>query len=256
MLTTLTSRAYRRTLVKRLSGFSASVELPAGGRVERALIRAMFMVLGRLAKMDGRVTEEDIRYASEIIKRMALSNEKRRQAIDFYEQGKHPASDLGEAINIAGKMIGRRSALAKLFMQIQCEAACLKGNLRLKDKMMLRNVAESLGYTKPEFLAMASATQSGHYRRSEGRSDHRPATEFAQSRRRSFLQNAYRVLQLEADVEDSEIRRAYLRMMSLNHPDKLASNNLSEAALRQAQENAMAIRSAYETLCGFRKIRA
>ncbi len=256
MLTTLMSRAYRKALVKRLSGFSALLELPAGGRVELALMKAMFMVLGRLAKMDGRVTEEEIRYASGIMKRMALTHEKRQQAIGFFEQGKHPHAALGEAINIAGKMIGRRSALAKLFMQIQCEAACLKGNLRLKDKMMLGDVAESLGYTRPEFLAMASATQSRCCQQAQGRSDHGPGAEFPQSCGRSFLQNAYRVLQLEPDVEDGEVRRAYLRMMSRNHPDKLASNNLSAAALRQAQENAIAIRSAYETLCGFRKIRA
>jgi len=44
-------------------------------------------------------------------------------------------------------------------------------------------------------------------------------------------------------------------MMSRYHPDKLASTNASEAALKQAQENTMAIRSAYEALCGFRKLR-
>lgn len=252
MLTVLTGRAYIKALVKRLSGFSAGVNLPAGGRAELAISKAMFMVLGRLAKMDGRVTKEEIGYANEIMKRMALNGEKRQQAIQSYEQGKYPDSDLSETVSIAAKISGRRSALAKLFMQIQCEAAYLKGSLKLKDKMMLRDIAELFGYNKSEFLAIASATQSEQYRRAEQRS----STEFFQPRGRSFLHNAYQVLQLEPGVEDSEIRRAYLRMMSRNHPDKLASNNLSETKLRQAQENAMAIRNAYETLCGFRKIRA
>jgi DnaJ like chaperone protein len=57
-------------------------------------------------------------------------------------------------------------------------------------------------------------------------------------------------------VEDGEIRRAYLRMMSRYHPDKLVRENLSEETLRIAQEKSTAIRSAYETVCGFRKIRA
>ena len=63
------------------------------------------------------------------------------------------------------------------------------------------------------------------------------------------------MLQLEPTAADGEIRRAYLRMMSRYHPDKLAASNVSEAALKQAQQNAMAIRDAYEALCGFRKIR-
>jgi len=251
MLTALTSKAYRKALFKRLSGFSAAAELPAGGRAEQRLSRAMFVVLGRLAKMDGRVTQEEIDYANQIMQRMALVGERRRQAISAYDQGKHPDADLSESVALAAKVIGRRSALAKLFLQIQCEAAYLKGNLRLKDKMLLRDVAEQLGYSKSEFLAIASATQSEQYQRAQTN----PRSEFLKPQGRSFLQNAYRVLQLESDAEDGEIRRAYLRMMSRYHPDKLASKDASEDVLKQAQENAMAIRSAYEALCGFRKLR-
>ena len=71
----------------------------------------------------------------------------------------------------------------------------------------------------------------------------------------SFIDNAYRVLQLERDVEDGEIRRAYLRMMSRYHPDKLLRENLTEESVRLAQEKSTAIRNAYEAVCGFRKIR-
>lgn len=251
MLTALTSKTYRKALFKRLSGFSAAVELPSGGRAELQLSHAMFIVLGRLAKMDGRVTQEEIDYASQVMQRMALSGEKRCRAIRAYEQGKHPATDVSESVALAAKVMGRRSALAKLFLQIQCEAAYLRGNLRLKDKMLLRDVAEQLGYSKSEFLAIASATQSERYQRA----DADPSSKFSKSQGRSFLQNAYRVLQLEPGVADGEIRRAYLRMMSRYHPDKLASRNASEDALRQAQENAMAIRNAYEALCGFRNLR-
>lgn len=252
MITVLMSRAYRKALVKRLSGFSACLELPEGGRAEWLLSRAMFMVLGRLAKADGRVTEKEVHYASDVMKRMALCGEKRQQAIEFYEKGKHPESNLSEAVIAAAKVLKKRSALAKLFLQIQCEAAYLKGGLRLKDRIVLRDVAEQLGYSKSEFLAIASAIRSEHYQRAEAGS----GFECAQFQGRSFLWNAYRVLQLEPGAKEGEIRRAYLRMMSRNHPDKLANSNLSEAALRQAQENVMAIRNAYEALCGFKKIRA
>lgn len=251
MLTALTRKGYRKALLKRLSGFSEAAALPPGGRAEQQLSHAMFMVLGRLAKMDGRVTQEEIDYGSRIMQRMALVGEKRRWAIGAYNQGKHPDSPLTESVALAAKIIGRRTALAKVFLQIQCEAAYLKGNLRLKDKMLLRDVAEQYGYSKSEFLAIASATQSEQHQRAEAN----PRRETFRPQGRSFLQNAYRVLQLEPGVEDGEIRRAYLRMMSRYHPDKLASSNVSEDALRQAQENTMAIRSAYEALCGFRKLR-
>jgi DnaJ like chaperone protein len=242
MLSAMFNRAYKKALCKRLSGFSPEADIPAGGRTEQVFIRAMFMVMGRLAKMDGWVTEEEIQYANGIMKCMGLGNASRQQAIHAYEQGKHPDSELGPSVAFMVNAIGRRSALSKLFIQIQCRAAYLKGELRLKDKMMLRSVAELLGYDKTEFLSICAETQ--------GAPNARP------QRIRSFLQNAYSELQLEPGAADGEIRRAYLRMMSRNHPDKLVKDNLSEESLRQAQEKAMAIRSAYETVCGFRKIRA
>ncbi|PCJ22854.1 MAG: co-chaperone DjlA [SAR86 cluster bacterium] len=242
MLFTLFNRPYKKALFKRLSGFSPGADIPCGGRTELAFTMAMFMVMGRLAKMDGRVTEDEIQYANGIMKLMGLNSESRTQAIGFYEYGKHPGAEIFNSVGMMVKAIDQRSALAKLFMQIQCRAACLKGELRLKDKMLLRDVAEKLGYNKAEFQSMCSEEKV--------QSPAKPI------KARSFLQNAYRVLQLEPSVADGEIRRAYLRMMSRNHPDKLASNNLSEESLRQAQEDSMAIRSAYETVCGFRKIRA
>ena len=41
--------------------------------------------------------------------------------------------------------------------------------------------------------------------------------------------------------------------MSRYHPDKLVSVGRGSPALRQAQENFLAVRQAYETICGFRK---
>ena len=252
MLTALNSRAYRKALTKRLSGFSVAADLPSGGRAEQQLIDAMFMALGRLAKMDGRVTVGEINYAEQVMKRMALCGDKRRQAIIAYDRGKHPDSELFAALDAAARVVGRRSALAKLFLQIQCEAAYLKGNLRLKDKMLLRDVAEEFGYTKSELLAIASSLQSEQYQRAQAD----PRSAFFKPHSRTFLHNAYRILQLEPEAEDGEIRRAYLRMMSRYHPDKLAGSNVSASALREAQEHAMAIRNAYEELCGYRKLRA
>ncbi len=244
MLSAMLNRPYKKALFMRLSGFSPQVEIPQGGRTEQAVITATFMLMGRLAKMDGRVTEEEIAYASNVMQQLGLGAEIRDQAIRSFEHGKHPDADVLHCFGLLAKAVGKRSALAKLFLQVQCRAAYLKGELRLKDKMLLRNVAELLGYDKAEFLSICSRCL-----REPGAATRAPP------KSRGFLQNAYWVLQLEPGVADREIRRAYRRLMSRNHPDKLASDNLSHAALRQAQEKVMAIRTAYETVCGYRKIR-
>ena len=48
-------RGYRRALLQRLSGENPSAPLPSGGSTELAFTSALLQVLGRLAKLDGRV---------------------------------------------------------------------------------------------------------------------------------------------------------------------------------------------------------
>ncbi|MAC70324.1 MAG: co-chaperone DjlA [Gammaproteobacteria bacterium] len=241
MIGLLQNRAYKQAITNRLNGSAPGAIVPAGGRSQKIINRAMFAVMGRIAKLDGRVTTPEVNYASIIMRLLGLDPLGRLEAIDYFELGKQPETDVLPFVRELVSSIGRRSALARLFIKIQCRLAFIKGDIRLKEKILLRDVAESLGFCKAEFLEICREMQiHASLKQENGK----------------FLRNAYHILQLEPDVEDGEIRRAYLRMMSRYHPDKLVRENLSEETLRIAQEKSTAIRSAYETVCGFRKIRA
>ncbi|MBU15142.1 MAG: co-chaperone DjlA [Gammaproteobacteria bacterium] len=241
MIGLLQNRAYKQAITNRLNGSAPGAMVPAGGRSQKIINRAMFAVMGRIAKLDGRVTTPEVNYASIIMRLLGLDPLGRLEAIDYFELGKQPETDVLPFVRELVSSIGRRSALARLFIKIQCRLAFIKGDIRLKEKILLRDVAESLGFSKAEFLEICREMQiHASLKQENGK----------------FLRNAYHILQLEPDVEDGEIRRAYLRMMSRYHPDKLVRENLSEETLRIAQEKSTAIRSAYETVCGFRKIRA
>ncbi|NKB33511.1 MAG: co-chaperone DjlA [Pseudomonadales bacterium] len=242
MLALILNRNYKRAITSRLNGSNPHAVVPDGGRTQQLLQMAMFAVMGKVAKMDGRVTNAEVKYASTIMQLMGLSSIGRQQAINYFDQGKQANTDVVPCVADLANCIGKNSALANLFLKIQIRNAFVKGELRLKEKVLLRDVAEMLGFDKSAFLAMCNEMQ-GH-------------ADTKQSKARNFLHNAYKVLHLEPDVEDGEIRRAYLRMMSRYHPDKLVRDNLTEESLKQAQEKSMAIRTAYETVCGFRKIRA
>ena len=241
MIGLLQNRAYKQAITNRLNGSAPGAIVPAGGRSQKIINRAMFAVMGRIAKLDGRVTTPEVNYASIIMRLLGLDPLGRLEAIDYFELGKQPETEVLPFVRGLVSSIGRRSSLALLFIKIQCRLAFIKGDIRLKEKILLRDVAESLGFCKAEFLEICREMQIHVSLKQENG---------------KFLRNAYHILQLEPDVEDGEIRRAYLRMMSRYHPDKLVRENLSEETLRIAQEKSTAIRSAYETVCGFRKIRA
>ncbi len=242
MLGLFFNKDYKRAMTARLNGSEPNAQVPDGGHTELVFTIAMFASLGRIAKIDGRVTQGEVKYATAIMQLMGLEQECRMQAIDYFEQGKLPKSDVLSCVQNMVKMIGARSPLADLFLKIQCRMAYIKGDIRLKEKLLLRDTAEILGFSVVEFLDICTQMQSH--------------ADYKQYKARNHIRNAYSILQLEPNAEDGDIRRAYLRMMSRYHPDKLVRDNLSEETLKQAQEKSTAIRDAYEALCGFRKIRS
>lgn len=247
MLGVLQNRAYKRAITSRLDGSAPRTPVPDGGKSRKIFNRALFATLGRLAKIDGLVTPEEVTFTASIMRTLDLSPRQRQEAIDYFELGKEADTDVQAFVESLVSSIGRRSVLSQLFLKTLFRLVFIKGNMRLKQKLLLRDVAELFGFTPAEFLEMCASFG--------GVCGARFSFD-TQSSGSTLLNNAYRVLQLEPNAEDGEIRRAYLRMMSRYHPDKLVRENLSEEDLREAHEMSSNIRDAYEAVCGYRKIRA
>jgi len=60
---------------------------------------------------------------------------------------------------------------------------------------------------------------------------------------------------LDPPATDAEVKRAYRRQMSQNHPDKLVSRGLPESMLEIAKQKTQAIQAAYERIRVARGIR-
>ena len=59
------------------------------------------------------------------------------------------------------------------------------------------------------------------------------------------LQKAYKILGVTADLTEDEIRRAYKKLVSQLHPDKLMSQGLPQDQLIAATERFKRIQAAY-----------
>ncbi|RMD78064.1 MAG: co-chaperone DjlA, partial [Gammaproteobacteria bacterium] len=62
------------------------------------------------------------------------------------------------------------------------------------------------------------------------------------------LAEAYAALGLAPGAPAEEVRRAYRRLMSRHHPDKLAARGAGEAERRRALARAQAVQAAYARL--------
>ena len=62
------------------------------------------------------------------------------------------------------------------------------------------------------------------------------------------LDDAYAILNVSPSSGDAEVKRAYRRLLSQHHPDKLVSKGLPEEMIKIASRKTHEIRQAYEQI--------
>ena len=86
-------------------------------RVQAAFFTATFSVMGHLAKADGRVSEQEIRHAENVMARMGLDEAARKLAIDLFKQGKESNFDLEGVLRQFKHECHRRKNLMQMFFR-------------------------------------------------------------------------------------------------------------------------------------------
>ncbi len=70
-----------------------------------------------------------------------------------------------------------------------------------------------------------------------------------QAGRHTTLAQAYAILEVSESASKSEVKRAYRKLMSRNHPDKLIAQGLPEEMIKIATNKTQLISKAYEQIC-------
>jgi DnaJ like chaperone protein len=209
-------------------------------RVQAAFFTATFSVMGHIAKADGKVTRDEIRLAQEVMQRMGLDGEMRESAKRLFNEGKSPHFPIDEVLEQFRKEIGRRSTLLQAFLEIQLQAAYADGRMDPAEERVLLHICQRLGVPESQFRRLEQMFQAGFGRATGGQ---RSATGDGLS-----LDDAYAILGVGPDSSNSEVKKAYRRLMSQHHPDKLVAKGLPEEMIRDATEKTRQIRAAYEKI--------
>ncbi|WP_419835886.1 co-chaperone DjlA [Endozoicomonas atrinae] len=228
------------------AGFGASAAYRQ--KAQTAFFRATFLVMGRVAKADGRVSEYEIETARAIMHNMRLSEEQRRVAIELFNEGKKPSSDIEGALRAFREVAGA-STLIPMFLEIQLSAAYADGGLSPAEQAVFKQVCSILGVGNFAFdqIHKRFIAQREYYQQSGPHSGgNRPSSGMD-------LKRAYDVLGVSDSASDAEVKKAYRKLMSEHHPDKLVAKGLPEEMMEVAKEKTQEIQGAYDQVRSARK---
>lgn len=222
----------------------------AAARRQQIFFDAIFSLLGYIAKADGVVCGREINFASLLMTKMKLNEERRADARRLFERGKIADFDIDKTLE---KVRKECKGSIGMFMRILADAAAVNGQITEVESRILHYVGTRLGLSASEVEQIEAAVGSGgqyqSYQSRSGQSGHGGQSE--QSRAAASggsLLAAYKILGVMSNASNGEIKKHYRRLMSRHHPDKLVAKGMPPEMMRVATERAQEISSAYNRI--------
>ena len=211
-------------------------------KTQHTFFDALFATLGHLSKADGQVTQSEIIMVENLMRQMNITGEHRQRAIRLFNQGKQADFDLAAALNPFLHASVVRQDLRQMFTEILVEASFSSGSVSPEETAILQKVATLLRIPGPVFAAMMNARSGagGAYYRSGGQR--------APGRQMDSLGQAYAKLGLKQSATDADVKKAYRKLVSQYHPDKLVSRGLPEEMMDIAKSRVREINTAYDQI--------
>lgn len=214
--------------------------------VQAIFFEATFAVMGHIAKSDGRVSENEIQMAQQVMTEIRLNKAQKTRARHYFNSGKDPAYHLERILSMLQDSCYDNPELLKLFMDIQYRTAQVDG-LSPKKLEALDFIFQRLGFA-PLKQQYRFYDDFGFQNDQSSSYQHRYCTH-NNSTHSSSLAQAYDVLEVKEGASKQEVKRAYRRCISRNHPDKLIAQGLPEAMIKIANDKTQQITKAYEHIC-------
>lgn len=204
--------------------------------VQQTFFETAFSVMGHVAKADGRVSEQEIALARQIMAQMGLSEASRLKAIEWFTAGKQEGFDPEPMLTRFYRTTQLARNLRQMFIEIQLHAAYADGELHAAERKLLLYICQRLHFSTADFERLQAMVGAERHAASSGRVE------------QVTLEDAYAILNIESNASDAEVKRAYRRLTNQHHPDKLVAKGLPDEMMKLAQEKTREIRAAYERI--------
>jgi len=205
-------------------------------RRQSVFLETVFILMGKLAKADGRVSETEVSHVQQFMQKLGMKPDHRLKAIALFKQGASADYDIHPKINEFLAICGHSNNLKQMLLVYLIIMGLSDGHLNVAEEELLKEVAGRLGYNPVAFRQLLEMVlNQAHFAG-------------GQSTSASALEDAYKALGVSKENTDQEIKRAYRKLMSQYHPDKLMGQGVPEEMIAVATEQAKEVQTAYDLI--------
>lgn len=212
--------------------------------IEQELFAGTFLLLGHLSKADGRINEQEIYHTEYLIKEMGLSPNQRNEAIRLFNEGAETSFNPNDTINRLYRICGKYPNYAQLLVIYLVNIALSDGRFTFREEEIIKNIAIGLGVTNYGFEQLISMVKAQNTFQRGGERDKEEVDETVFSN----LDLAYQAIGVSEDLSNAQLKRAYRKLASQYHPDKLQGRGLPARLIKDATLRSQEIHAAYDII--------
>ncbi len=198
-------------------------------KTQAAYFISLFSILGKMSKIDGVVTKDEIKVVQNVINRLSMVEDERKFARRVFNEAKNSMYTIEDFASQLHRIIHNQPTLVISFFNLLFEIAAADGRMHQNEENALKSV-QSI------------------FRISDRQYDNIKAVYFGN------IDKHYRVLNCTPNSTNEEIKSNYKKLVKDFHPDKIISKGLPEEFVEFAEGRFREIQESYEIIAKERGI--
>jgi DnaJ like chaperone protein len=210
--------------VYRLSETHSGHALPSPEQAHMIFFEAVFSMLAKMSKVDGRVSEKEVAVIENFMKdELHLDINSRIAAVQIFRQAIKSSESFETSASQFYMAFSNQPYIIELVMDILFRVASTDGHIQKEEEELLLSASNIFNYTRADYERMKSkyAQTTNHY---------------------------YAVLNCEPTASNEDIKKQFRKLAGEYHPDKIQAKGLPEGFIKFANEKFAEIQEAYSAI--------
>ncbi len=200
-------------------------------RKQALFFTAAFSMVGKLAKADGRVCEDEIAAINRISREaLGLDAQTQKYAINVFNQAKESTETFASYAQQFGQIFGQEPQLCNFMMSFLFEVAMADGQLHPGEEQMLLEAKQAFRLHDSVYQSMRSRYTGKTNSSSQSMAKH------------------YEILGVKEGASKAEIKKAYRQKVAEYHPDKIEGKGLPPEFIKFANDKVAEINGSYDAV--------